>query len=80
MLDRSVTLQIRLPIAAECRLIHNGKLIKTWKDNEFCTYITSEPAFIELKPILNTSVKVGDGFLAIQFISKNQRTINHDQK
>lgn len=37
-----VTLQIRLPLATECRLIHNGNLIKTWDKRQTCTHITSE--------------------------------------
>lgn len=38
-----VTLQIRLPVVSECRLLHNGKAIKIWRNRENCTYITSEP-------------------------------------
>jgi hypothetical protein len=37
-----VTLQIRLPRRAECRLIKDGKLIRTWHKRETCTYITNE--------------------------------------
>jgi len=37
-----VTFQIRLPRPAECLLIKNGKVIKTWLKRENCTYITSE--------------------------------------
>jgi hypothetical protein len=38
-----VTLQIRLPMRTECRLLRNGKVIKTWRKRENCTFITSEP-------------------------------------
>lgn len=38
-----VTFQIRLPLPVECRLIKDGKLIKTWKKRDTCTHITSEP-------------------------------------
>jgi hypothetical protein len=38
-----LTLQIRLPQKVECRLIHNGKLVKTWTNREVCTHITSQP-------------------------------------
>lgn len=38
-----VTFLIRLPMRAECCLIKDGKLIKTWRKRENCTYITSEP-------------------------------------
>jgi hypothetical protein len=38
-----VTLQIRLPLRTECRLLKDGVVIKTWTDRENCTHITSEP-------------------------------------
>lgn len=38
-----VTLQVRLPRATECRLIKDGKLLKTWERRETCTHITTEP-------------------------------------
>jgi hypothetical protein len=38
-----VTLQIKLPQRAECQLIHNGKVIQNWENQEICTYITTEP-------------------------------------
>lgn len=38
-----VTLQVRLPGLADCRLLKNGKVIKTWRKREMYTYITSEP-------------------------------------
>ena len=41
--ERGVTLQIRLPAAAECRLVRQGKVLKTWNEQSLCTYITSEP-------------------------------------
>lgn len=41
--QNGVTLQIRLPRPAECRLIRNGKAIKTWTRRETCTHITTEP-------------------------------------
>jgi hypothetical protein len=37
-----VTLQIRLPLRSECRLLRNGKPVKIWRKHENCTYITSE--------------------------------------
>lgn len=37
-----VTLQIRLPHRAECRLIRDGQTIKTWHHREICTHITSQ--------------------------------------
>jgi hypothetical protein len=38
-----VTFQIRLPHAAECNLLRNGTVVKTWHKRDTCTYITSEP-------------------------------------
>ncbi len=37
-----VTLQVRLPQKAECRLLHNGKVIQTWHDQTTCTHITTQ--------------------------------------
>lgn len=41
--DGGVTLNIKLPKVAECRLIKDGKLLQTWNTRETCTHITSEP-------------------------------------
>lgn len=38
-----VTFKIKLPQIAECRLIKDGKLIKTWGNRETYTHITTEP-------------------------------------
>ena len=38
-----ITLQIRLPRRAECRLLKDGAVIKVWRKTENCTYITTEP-------------------------------------
>lgn len=40
--DQGVTLQIHLPQRAECRLLKNGQMIKTWTKREICSFITSE--------------------------------------
>ncbi|GAB4496910.1 MAG: hypothetical protein OHK0052_07580 [Anaerolineales bacterium] len=37
-----VTLQIRLPFAAECRLLRDGDVVKQWDKQDTCTHITSE--------------------------------------
>ncbi len=37
-----VTLQIRLPMRTECRLLKDGKPVKTWTKRDLCTYITTE--------------------------------------
>jgi hypothetical protein len=41
-LHNGVTLQIRLPQAAECRLLLNGEVIQTWQGQTTCTHITSQ--------------------------------------
>ena len=45
----SITFQIRLPEAVECRLIHNGNIIKTWINQEICTFITKSPGFYRVE-------------------------------
>jgi hypothetical protein len=42
-LQGSVTLQIRMPMQAECRLIRNGEVVKVWDDREICAYNASQP-------------------------------------
>jgi len=38
-----VTLQIRLPMPVECRLIRDGEVLKTWRSQDVCTHITNQP-------------------------------------
>jgi hypothetical protein len=40
--NEGVTLQINLPQRAECLLLKDGKVIKSWHKREICTYITPE--------------------------------------
>jgi len=40
---RGATLEIRLPQKAECRLIWNGQVIKTWQDRENCAFNATQP-------------------------------------
>ena len=42
-IDEGITLQVRLPLAAECHLIKDGEIVKIWQKRETCTYITNEP-------------------------------------
>lgn len=39
----AVTLQVRLPLPTECRLIRDGRVIRTWKDQQVGAHITKEP-------------------------------------
>lgn len=47
-----ITIQIKLPRQAECRLVRDGKVIKTWSKRENCTYITSEPGTYRVEAYL----------------------------
>lgn len=42
-LGNGVTLQIRMPEKAECRLVSNGKVLRTWKDREICAHVVAQP-------------------------------------
>lgn len=44
-----VTLQVRLPGKAECRLLRNGKMIKTWENRQTYVYITTEPGIYRVE-------------------------------
>ena len=50
---RGVTFQIRLPIPAECRLVHAGKVIQTWASQQHCAYITSKPGAYRAEAYIN---------------------------
>ncbi len=47
-----VTLQIRLPQRAECRLLRNGEVIATWDDRETPAHITTEPGVYRVEVYL----------------------------
>ena len=42
-LNSGVTLQIRLPVKAECRLVCHGEVVRVWKDREICAQNISKP-------------------------------------
>lgn len=42
-MDGTATLQARLPLETECRLIRDGVVVKSWQDQTVCTYITAQP-------------------------------------
>jgi hypothetical protein len=44
-----VTLQAKLPSAAEIRLIKDGELLQTWKNQQACTHITTEPGVYRIE-------------------------------
>jgi hypothetical protein len=40
--NEGVTLQIHLPQRAECHLLKDGEIVKSWRKREICTYISSQ--------------------------------------
>lgn len=42
-LHGGITLQIRLPGEAECRLLKDGVVIQSWQNQEVCAHITTQP-------------------------------------
>jgi len=47
--DGGVTLQIKLPEPADCRLLRNGKIIDSWTRHQVCTHITTEPGIYRVE-------------------------------
>jgi hypothetical protein len=50
--ENGITLQITLPLQAECVLVKDGTPLKTWKDREICTHITTEPGVFRVEAYL----------------------------
>jgi hypothetical protein len=44
-----VTLQAKLPAAAEIRLIKDGEVLQTWANQQACTHITTEPGVYRIE-------------------------------
>lgn len=44
-----VSFKVRLPQSAECRLIKDGKVLKTWSNRETYTHITTEPGIYRVE-------------------------------
>ena len=42
-LGTGLTMQIRMPMKAECRLLCNGEHVRTWKDREICAQTVAQP-------------------------------------
>ncbi len=41
--EGGITLKVKLPQLAECRLLKDGKVLQTWNNRETCSHITTEP-------------------------------------
>jgi hypothetical protein len=50
--EHGVTLQVRLPFRAECRLIKDGKILQTWTDRDVASYVTTEPGVFRVEAYL----------------------------
>jgi hypothetical protein len=48
-----VTMQIRLPAQAECRLVKDGKVIKTWEKRNPIVHITTEPGAYRVEAFID---------------------------
>lgn len=48
-----ITLQIRLPHTADCRLLKDGQIMKSWHNREVCTHITTQPGVYRVEVYLN---------------------------
>jgi hypothetical protein len=48
-----VTFQIRLPRKAECRLVQDGRVLKTWREREVCTHTTTQPGAYRVEVYLH---------------------------
>jgi hypothetical protein len=48
-----ITFQIRLPRPAECVLVYNGRIIKTWQNREVISHITTEPGVYRVEAYIN---------------------------
>jgi hypothetical protein len=51
-IKRGLTLQIRLPKKANCRLIKDGKVIKKWENRDVATHITTEPGVYRAEALI----------------------------
>jgi hypothetical protein len=52
-LNQSVTFQIRLPFATECRLLRDGLLVRSWTKHEICTFISNQPGVFRVECYIN---------------------------
>ena len=57
-IKRGLTLQIRLPRKANCRLIKDGKVLKQWENREVATHITTEPGVYRAEALIPFKGKI----------------------
>jgi len=51
-LDQGITLQVRLPLVAECRLLHNGQVVRQWHDRQAMVANVNQPGVYRVEAIL----------------------------
>lgn len=75
----SATFQIRLPQRTECRLLCDGRVIRTWDDRDVCTHITNEPGVYRVEVYLRALGKKR-GWIFSNPIYYRERGINDDRQ
>ena len=50
--EHGITLQIKLPQRAECRLVYNGSPLKSWENRIICSHTTSQPGAYRVEAYL----------------------------
>jgi hypothetical protein len=53
LFSRGITFQLHVPGHAETSLLKNGKVIKQWQDQQFCTYLANEPGIYRVECHIN---------------------------
>jgi hypothetical protein len=48
-LDTGITIQVRLPRTAECRLIKDGITLRTWNNRDICTEVINQPGIYRVE-------------------------------
>lgn len=52
-LGGGITLQIHLPRRAECNLLKDGAVVRTWRKREICTHIATEPGIYRVEAYIH---------------------------
>jgi len=51
--SKGLTIQIHLPIRTECVLLKDGKPVRTWRNHDMCTFISTEPGVYRVEVFIN---------------------------
>jgi len=52
-MNGSVTLQIKLPLICECRLLKDGQVIKVWENRDICAFSANQPGVYRVECYIN---------------------------